>query len=217
MNVIQDIATEPTPGVELVDTPDALSAIRGPHCAAAIWQRSLLPELQTWIDGLPPERLPRARIVVRPERVRDAALRVCEDAGTPDGPERDMLIDDIAALSARFAELMEVPYLRLRLDVVTTNACRKFHIDAVTARLVCTYRGTGTQYGVSPGRTDPEKVYTVPTGAPVILRGTLWPTQPNSGLLHRSPPIEGTGETRLLLVLDPVRDLEDALENEVMH
>jgi len=29
------------------------------------------------------------------------------------------------------------------------------------------------------------------------------------GLLHRSPPIEGTGETRLVLVLDPVIDPEE--------
>ncbi|MBX2876010.1 MAG: DUF1826 domain-containing protein [Saprospiraceae bacterium] len=26
--------------------------------------------------------------------------------------------------------------------------------------------------------------------------------------MHRSPPIEGTGETRLVLVLDPVADQE---------
>ncbi|ESQ13779.1 MAG: hypothetical protein N838_33160, partial [Thiohalocapsa sp. PB-PSB1] len=50
---------------------------------------------------------------------------------------------------------------------------------------------------------------TVPTGAPILLRGTLWPEQPKSGLLHRSPPIEGSGETRLLLVLDPMDGPED--------
>jgi hypothetical protein len=49
----------------------------------------------------------------------------------------------------------------------------------------------------------------VPTGAPILLRGTLWPEQPKSGLLHRSPPIEGSGETRLLLVLDPMDGPED--------
>ncbi|MEW7008160.1 DUF1826 domain-containing protein [Lentilitoribacter sp. EG35] len=35
------------------------------------------------------------------------------------------------------------------------------------------------------------------------------PETPTSGLLHRSPPIDGTGETRLLLVLDPVSDPEN--------
>ncbi len=104
---------------------------------------------------------------------------------------------------------MHAPCLRLRLDVVTTNACRKFHIDAITARLVCTYRGTGTQYGISTDGAEPRRVFTVPTGAPILLRGTLWRDRTASGLLHRSPPIEGTGETRLVLVLDPVTDPEE--------
>jgi hypothetical protein len=115
-------------------------------------------------------------------------------------------VDDIAALAEIFAGLMRARWLRLRLDVVTTNACRRFHIDAVTARLVCTYRGTGTQYGISTDGAEPRRIFTVPTGSPIVLRGTLWPEHPRSGLLHRSPPIEGTGETRALLVLDPVDD-----------
>ena len=122
----------------------------------------------------------------------------------PAAEQLDVLVDDVAALADVFAAIMGVQYLRLRLDVVNDNACCKFHIDAVTARLVCTYRGTGTQYGISTDGQEPKRVFTVPAGCPIILRGTLWPDPPQSGLLHRSPPIEGTGETRLLLVLDPV-------------
>jgi len=103
---------------------------------------------------------------------------------------------------------MSTTYLRLRLDVITGDACRRFHVDTLTARLICTYRGTGTQYGVSPDGEAPKQVSTVSTGTPIILRGKLWPEQPASGLLHRSPPIEGSGETRFLLVLDPVSDPE---------
>ncbi|WP_367648814.1 DUF1826 domain-containing protein [Ruegeria arenilitoris] len=116
-----------------------------------------------------------------------------------------------------FTDLMRSKWLRLRLDVVATNACRRFHIDAVTSRLVCTYRGTGTRYGISTDGTDPSRVFTVPTGSPVVLRGTLWPENPKSGLLHRSPPIEGTGETRLLLVLDPVADPEHEPDHMFAH
>ena len=117
-----------------------------------------------------------------------------------------MLIEDASALASIFANVMDSAYVRLRFDVVDTNACRKFHIDAVKARLVCTYRGTGTQYGLSENGHDPAQILTVPTGAPIILRGTRWPETPVSGVLHRSPPIAGTGETRLLLVLDPIDD-----------
>jgi hypothetical protein len=168
-----------------------------------------LPRFQSWIDGLDPDVLPRARVILRPEAVREVAEEVCNASGTPEGPERDRLVDDTAALADAFAAIMRARWLRLRLDVVTTNGCRRFHIDAVTARLVCTYRGTGTQYGISTDGHEPRLVFTVPTGSPILLRGTLWPDRSRSGLLHRSPPIEGTGETRLVLVLDPVDDPED--------
>ena len=208
MTLLRATLREAAIGVAVADEPEGLTALRKPGCAAAIWRRRPLPEFRSWIDGLDPDRLPRARVILRPEAVRDAAAAICDRAGTPAGPERDRLVDDIAALADIFAGLMRARWLRLRLDAVTTNACRRFHIDAVTARLVCTYRGTGTQYGISTDGADPRRVFTVPTGAPILLRGTLWPAHPPSGLLHRSPPIEGTGETRLVLVLDPVDDPE---------
>ena len=126
-----------------------------------------------------------------------------------------MLADDVAALAAVFAKIMRVPYLRLRLDVITSNSCRKFHIDPVTAQLVCTYRGTGIKYGVSTNGSDPDKVLIVPTCAPIVMRGTNWPEHPKSGFLHQSPAVEGTGETRLVLKLDPVT--EDGSQPEPSH
>ncbi|WP_461406132.1 DUF1826 domain-containing protein [Falsiruegeria mediterranea] len=53
--------------------------------------------------------------------------------------------------------------------------------------------------------------------APILLRGTLWPDQSKSRLVHRSPPIEGTGEARLLLVLDPVDEPENEPDHQYLH
>lgn len=195
---------EPATGVHLVDTPEALAAIQDPGCAAAIWRRAPAPGFQSWIDALAPGLLPSARVILRPADVRDAATQICDSSGTPDCPERRMLIDDTAAAAEIFAEIMRAPYLRMRFDVIATNACRKFHIDTVTARLICTYRGIGTQYGFATSDGDPGEIFTVATGSPIVLRGRLWPERPDAGLRHRSPPIEGTGETRLVLVLDPM-------------
>ena len=105
----------------------------------AIWRRRPLPGFQSWLDALESERLPKARVILRPEDVRETAFLIFEASGTPECAERERMIDDAAALADIFAGLMCTPYLRLRFDVVTTNACRKFHIDAVTARLICTY------------------------------------------------------------------------------
>jgi hypothetical protein len=156
-----------------------------------------------------PENLPSAWLILKPQRMLSVLSGLCDTSLMPEGPHRQRLIEDIAALSHLFCDLMDAPYVRLRLSRVTANACRKFHIDAMTARLVCIYRGTETQYGNSVDGADPERIFTVPTGTPILLRGTLWPEQPRAGLLHRSPPIEGSGETRLVLVLDPIFDLED--------
>lgn len=211
MNVIRQVVKEAAIGVAVADNSEGLRAFLEPSCAAAVWRRQPQTRFQSWVDAIDPDRLPQGRIVLRPDAVRQALAELCEIAQTPADPERAQLIDDVAALSDMFAGLMQAPYLRLRLQVVTSNACRKFHIDALTARLVCTYRGTGTQYGISADGHDPFRIFTVPTGAPILLRGTLWPEKPASGLLHRSPPIEGTGETRLVLVLDPVFEPEDAV------
>ncbi|MDA7965321.1 DUF1826 domain-containing protein [Ruegeria sp.] len=196
-------------GVGIADTPEGLARISMPGCAASIWRRQIGSGFQTWIDALDPSHLPNGRLVLRPADVPEAVRHLCDIAAMENAEERGWLENDIAELAERFAEIMKVSYLRLRLDPISTNACRKFHIDALHARLICTYRGTGTQYGISRDGQDPKRVFTLATGAPMIMRGTLWPQSPPSGLLHRSPPISGTGETRLVLVLDPVFDLDE--------
>lgn len=197
--------------VGIVDDPASLDRFLRPECAAAIWRRQTPKNVQTWLDCLDAEVLPRGRVLLPLHTVAHTVGHLCDMSNLPAGPERDWLQQDIVSLATMFSGLIDATFLRLRLDVVTTNACRKFHIDAITSRLVCTYKGTGTQYGTATHGKDPKRVFTVQTGSPILLRGTLWPAKPNSGLLHRSPPIEGTGETRLVLVLDPVNDpMEEA-------
>ena len=215
MTLHREIVRHAAIGVGVGTTPKALSSISKPGCAAAIWERQPLESFQAWIDALKPEDLPRARIILKPEMVHKAMTDLVEAAGMPACAARVMLVDDVAAMADLFTGVLDSPYLRLRLDVISTDACRKFHIDAIRARLICTYRGSGTQYGISTDGHAPRSVFAVPTGSSMIMRGTLWPETPKSGLLHRSPPIEGTGETRLVLVLDPVDELE--AEEELRH
>ena len=62
--------------------------------------------------------------------------------------------------------------------------------------------------GNSINGADPKHILTVPTGSPMILRGSHWEGQNKQGLLHRSPPIEGSGETRFVVVIDPIYELD---------
>lgn len=198
-------------GVASVAALEDLSAIRAPGCAAAIWDRALPAQMTDWLAALTPDEMPNGRVSLRPAQARDAVDALLGQAGAPAGAGREMFADDVAAMAVGFAAICGAPYLRMRLQAVTGNACRKFHLDVVEQRLVCTYRGPGTQYGVADGGEDPAEVYETAEGAPILLRGELWQGDAPSGLKHRSPPIEGTGVARLVLVLDPLDELiEDA-------
>ncbi|MFV0386054.1 DUF1826 domain-containing protein [Paracoccus sp. (in: a-proteobacteria)] len=181
--------------------PSVLRSISGAGIAATIWQRNPLPAFTDWINALSPDQLPRLRTLVRVGAVEPSVHAACDLAGTPNGPDRDMLASDIAALAVILAGIIEAPLLQLRLDVVSPDACRSFRIDNNTsARLLCSYRGTGTQL-VTPGQghapTD------VTTGSVALLRGRLWPGDEETALLHRLSLAGVRDETRLLAMIDP--------------
>ena len=208
MTMVHRISPHAAKGVEIVEDAADLNVFCQSGTAGAIWRRDTPKHVQDWLESLPEDRLPRGRLILRPDALAKAITALCDAHCTPKGPERDWLEHDIAHVAKTFAGLIDPPNVRLRIDVITTNACRKFHIDAIQSRVVCTYRGTGTQYGNAPRGNEPKRVFTVATGSPIFLRGTLWPETPPAELLHRSPPIEGTGETRLVLVVDPIFDPE---------
>ena len=179
---------------------DVLDAISAPGCAVAIWHRRL--DFQDWIDALAPDSLPETRLVLPANEIEDGIAAVVAGC-IADGANQQMLIDDIVLLSRLFAGIMKIARVRVRLDVLNDDACTRFHLDNVAARLLCTYRGRGTQYGRSRAGDDPHSIDDLPTGSVGMFRGLLWPGPERSGVLHRSPPIAGLGETRLLLVIDP--------------
>lgn len=180
--------------------PSVLSGLGTQGIGAVLWQRDPLPAFQDWIDGLPQDRLPSVRSLVAVGAVENCVKAACCNAGTPDCQMRDMLAGDIAALAVIMSELTHSPLLHLRLDVVTGDACRRFHVDNMVVRMLCTYRGAGTQFAVQGMEHCPHQAE---TGSVAMLRGTRWPGSEPTSLLHRSPPIAGTGQTRLLLVIDP--------------
>jgi hypothetical protein len=198
------LAAEPiAAGVASGTGPEALARIAEPGIAAAIWERAAPPGFLAWIEALPHHALPTLRATLAPEGVL-AALETAAER-LPEGAWRRFLVADAADLACRFAAILGASRLRVRLEVVVDDACRRFHLDRVTARLLCTYCGPGTECGpAGPSSSSgaPTSVRQLAPGSAAILRGALWPGE-RTGLLHRSPPIAGTGETRLLLAIDP--------------
>ena len=134
---------------------------------------------------------------------------LCQEAGYTPAAARTALVRDVANLADQFAAIMQIDQVQVRLEVVTTDSCRKFHADYVKARLITTYIGAGTQWigGADVARvakgTKPSRINTLEPGDVGLFKGKMWSENP---AIHRSPPIGDTGEQRLILVLDPVRE-----------
>lgn len=188
---------------------EVLRDLHRPGCAAAIWQRHLPPLFSLWLDALPDTRLPGLRASVPLRGVADLVQSACRAARSGADAGQAILAQDVARLAAEFSRITGHDALQIRLDVVRGNACSKFHVDYVPARLLCTYRGAGTQYGLASEAGAPEQVQQMQAGAVGLFRGRLWPGDLPCGLVHRSPPIKGSGETRLLLVIDAAQDADD--------
>jgi len=194
---------QPARDVIMGRDPDILDDIHLPSVAASIWTRVAEPRFQSWIDGLPVEKLPRLKTVLPIHLAEAAVLSACEAAGTPAGPEQDMLAGDVGALALMVAKTLRVEQVRLRLDVSDDTMCPKFHTDNVLARLLCSYRGPGTDYVPEGAEDDPGRIRQVRTGAVALFRGGRWPDEERTGLLHRSPAVPQEIGARLLLVIDP--------------
>ncbi len=187
--------------------PTILGRIAEPGVDLTIWNRPLPPALSGPLarSTLRTSTLPALRTTVptvAPEATLAAALRDLKDRRLADA-----LADDVGQLVRLVAPLIGRETLSVRLEAVTGDACRRFHADRIPLRLIVTYRGPGTEWvdeAVLPPGGDPrhppmEAVRRVPAGAVALFKGSLGSDRP---LLHRSPPIAGTGAVRLLLCID---------------
>ena len=203
------LAGSATAKVAFVDEKEGLVHLFDGNTAGVIWRRRMQECVQSWLEALPVDQLPTGRIILPVSKVRSAVSELMNINKMPDCAERQLLLNDICLLAHKSSELFTSAYLRLRFDVVTTNKCPKFHIDHVAARLLCTYRGAGTEYSFLDDQKRPAENFSTPNCAAIVLRGTKWPTDCANNLVHRSPEINHENETRLLLVIDPVDNAGD--------
>ena len=119
----------------------------------------------------------------------------------------DDLAEDVVALASHFANVMAVDAVRVRIERVDSNACKKVHADFTDVRLITTYAGPGTDvapHGSEDGGVDC-CIERIPTGWVGLFKGRNY-GHGHPPCFHRSPPVGDTGEKRLMLVIDtPLR------------
>ncbi|MBS7812686.1 DUF1826 domain-containing protein [Roseococcus pinisoli] len=175
---------------------NTLLAALHPQVALAVWLRE---EPRHFARSLRPMREGgafRATGEGPPEAALDG---LCTQL--PDGAPAEFLTD-IFRLATLFGALTRSETVRLRLEGITGDACRKFHVDAVGYRMLVTYAGPGTQWVMGD---DPEIAASpeqIPRCAVALFRGRR---RPGGHALHRSPPLSDLPEAqrwRLLLCID---------------
>jgi hypothetical protein len=183
-----------------------LRDILRPEVNLAIWHRELPDTLTAGLRGLCDAAPFTSATEDAPEPAADAlALRL------PVAAPLDLLLD-IRRLAVAFAAIPDVKAVRIRLEAITGPACHRWYADAIGLRLLCTYRGVGTEWlplaggartarGLDNARL-PCRRETIPTGAVALLKGEGFPGNSGFSCIHRSPPA-GPGErARLLLCID---------------
>jgi hypothetical protein len=149
--------------------------------------------------------LPEVAPAMRAARVHDWRAKVTVeeiDRNVADAFEAlrlncPLLAADIAAVARSFLAQFDATEASLRIEVVNTNTCPKFHCDNIRVRVVTTYHGPGTEYVFTHA---PDDVRGTPAGALLFLKGHKHPTHADA-VHHRSPMVP-PGEKRLCVVLD---------------
>ncbi|MEQ1601849.1 MAG: DUF1826 domain-containing protein [Methylophilaceae bacterium] len=140
----------------------------------------------------------------------------------PDLPGRAIFAGELEYLTQVYTDLLGCKAVGLRLEVISQAMCPRFHVDHTGIRLLCTYRGPGTEWledgyadrsklgPASAGICDEESgiiqnvagIYKVPLFAIALLKGSRWQGNTGLGIIHRSPQVPTETKPRVLLALD---------------
>lgn len=214
----RDRARETRETVRVRDVED-LACIYDDAVSVVVWERTLPASLAAWLDGVRsggPINL-AARVAPGRHEVR-GLFGVLE--GRLGGPGFDAWREDVVAVARVCADLFESDVVGVRLSTVTTH-CQRFHVDRITARLVTTYAGAGTEWvdddaavRAMLGHADPagephaavvtdeRAIRRMGVGEIGVLKGDAWPGREGRGVMHRSPPYLAGDPPRLLLTVE---------------
>ena len=126
----------------------------------------------------------------------ECALSCAADSAVLHPVARAAVERDMRELLSRFLDALPGRAIRLRMECIADDACRRFHQDRTGWRLLVTYRGPGTHWLAPESETTGQ----VNAWDVLVLRGLRQGQTPR--ILHKSPPMPPGAPPRLLFVLD---------------
>lgn len=185
----------------------------------AVWQRTLPTIMTESIHEMLQTRKSLALVQrVSPDNAAEYIREKLEGEACAGG-----LSEDVALIVDMFCCLFDVEEAGLRLTMLDSAMCPKFHVDQIPCRLVTTYTGIATQWLESKdidrsklGRASVDiaddlsglfnnelAIKQMQAGDVGLLKGSGWKGNESAGLVHRSPGLM-LNERQLLLTLDLV-------------
>jgi hypothetical protein len=197
------------------DRPDLLRQILDSGVNLCLWRRPVQPAVTRELLPLQASHLPDVRCLTSPASFDHDVSTLLQRQGL-DPIAFQNWHTDLRRVADHFFGVCEGRDVTLRLETTDEDVCRRFHVDHTHLRLLCTYRGPGTewltdaqvdraaQHSGAPNEDiirfgDPARFEPFWVG---ILKGQSYQGNAGRALVHRSPPIEGTGQTRILFCLD---------------
>ena len=197
------------------DTPDILARINEPDVNMCIWQRAPIDQIEGELMSLTPRDLPDVRCHCTLSNFESAVTGLMANQGL--SPDLFKLWrGDLLNIARVYFPLTKGRKVTMRLETTDQDGCPRFHTDRTHLRLLCTYLGPGTEW-LRDDQADREAQL---AGAPNseilltdkpsqlgrfwvgLLKGSAFPGNSLNGLIHRSPPSQGPGVTRVLFCLD---------------
>jgi hypothetical protein len=178
--------------------------------------RERVPEIKGYLENTL-DRLQSLKYILDDTFDADEAFEILEH-DLPDSTiegQKESFILDIIRLCVLFSGLKKNSRMKIQIEVVKTNKCRLFHQDCYRQRLICTYVGPGTEWlshenvnreALGKGKNenivkDFTKINRAKAFEVLLLKGSKYDDN-EIGIVHRSPPIEHDGKTRVLLKID---------------
>ncbi|MBT2968409.1 MAG: hypothetical protein B6D72_08130 [gamma proteobacterium symbiont of Ctena orbiculata] len=211
-------STTSAPGVTshiIGDSPDVMRQVLDPSVNLCLWQRPVQPAVIRELSSLHPSDLPDVRCPTSLNSFDDDVSTLLQQQGLDPLAFKNWHVD-LRRLADLYFSISENRDVALRLVTTDDDDCRRFHVDYTQLRLLCTYRGPGTEWLAN----DQVDRLAQSTGAPnddiirfgepsqfepfwaAIMKGDAYPGNTGHGLVHRSPSIAGSGQTRVLFCLD---------------
>jgi hypothetical protein len=202
----------------VTDCAAGLERIFDDGVSVCIWHRPVDIAIYTYLDKAMPTVAPE-----RTARVSTADPRFDELlAGLHGAPDPSSFVFELCGLVDLFSSLTGADSIGVRLFCGNTRPCPRFHVDRLGLRMVCTWRGPGTEwiehgavnrqfFAGSANRPPDEHSGLLPPGAQVhqmrpfdigVFKGELWPNNGNRGAVHRSPRLPPLASPRVMVTLD---------------